>query len=167
MKPADPADTTDAGGYRWRTDNPGRVLSNALRRFEERVLALMVEAGHSQTRRSHVNLTRHLDLEGTRITELARRAAMTNAAMSELIDQCEALGLVERVADPADRRTRVVHFTPQGLQWLTAFGQAVGIAQREMVEEIGERALAVLLKELGRYGARSTVPTPCVSARHA
>lgn len=155
MKPAEPAGKTDTRGYRWRTDNPGRVLSNALRRFEERVLALMVEAGHSQTRRSHVNLTRHLDLEGTRITELARRAAMTNAAMSELIDQCETLGLVERVADPADRRARVVRFTPQGLQWLTAFGRAVGVAQSEMVAETGEQTLAALLMALGRYGTQA------------
>lgn len=118
-------------------------------------MELMAEAGHSHTRRSHVNLTRHLDLDGTRITELARRAAMTNAAMSELIDQCEGLGLVERMADPADRRARVVRFTPQGLQWLTAFGHAVNAAQREMVAEIGEQTLAVLLKDLGRYGAQA------------
>ena len=118
-------------------------------------MELMAEAGHSQTRRSHVNLTRHLDLDGTRITELARRAAMTNAAMSELIDQCEALGLVERMADPADRRAGGGRFTPQGLEWLTAFGRAVGAAQREMVAEIGEQTLGVLLKDLERYGAQA------------
>lgn len=62
-----------------------------LRRFEDRVMELLREAGHAQTQRSHVNLTRHLDLEGMRITEIACQAAMTNAAMTELIDQCETL----------------------------------------------------------------------------
>src|SRR5437868_4465097 len=97
-----------AADYLWRASNAGRALSNALRRFEERVLGLMGEDGFQETRRSHVNLTRHLDLEGTRITELARRAAMTNAAMTELIDQCELLGLVERMQDPSDGRARIV-----------------------------------------------------------
>lgn len=137
---------------RWRTDNIGRLLSNALRRFEERVMSLMAEQGHAQTRRSHVNLTRHLDIDGTRITELARRAAMTNAAMTELIDQCESIGLVERLADPADKRVRIVRFTSGGQKWLKDFGRAVVTAQREMSNEVGERDLSVVLAALARYG---------------
>ncbi|WP_440532693.1 MarR family winged helix-turn-helix transcriptional regulator [Variovorax sp. YR566] len=137
--------------YRWRHHNPGRVLDNALRRFEDRVMDLMQEAGQSQTRRSHVNLTRHLDLEGTRITELARRAAMTNAAMTELIDQCETLGLVERVPDPADGRARVVRFTHAGLVWLDAFGRAIVHAQCEMTQAVGVPAMDILLNDIARY----------------
>jgi len=136
----------------WRLGNAGRVLSNAVTRFESRVLELMVAAGHEDTRLSHVNLTRHLDLEGTRITELARRARMTNAAMTELIDQCERLGLVVREADPADKRARTVRFTDAGREWLKAFGQAVKKAEREMLKEIGPEAAAVLLEGLARYG---------------
>lgn len=142
--------------YGWRRHNPGRVLDNALRRFEDRVMALMLAAGHARTRRPHVNLTRHLDLEGTRITELARRAAMTNAAMTELIDQCEGWGLVERVPDPEDKRARVVRFTPAGLAWLTDFGLAVAQAQREMATTVGEAGMAVLLGDLAVYAAETT-----------
>jgi DNA-binding MarR family transcriptional regulator len=147
------ADSAPPRSHHWRRSNPGRVLDNALRRFEDRVMALMREAGHSQTRRSHVNVTRHLDLEGTRITELARRAAMTNAAMTELIDQCEALALVERVPDPADGRARIVRFTPTGLAWLDAFGRAVARAQLEMAEEVGKPAMTALLEDIARYAA--------------
>lgn len=143
----------DPRAYRWRTHNPGRVLSNALRRFEERVLTLMSEAGHTRTRLSHVNLTRHLDLKGTRITELARRASITNPAMTELIDQCEALGLVERAPDPSDKRVRIVRFTPAGLDWLAAFGRAVAEAEAEMAEEIGARCMKSLLTDLASYAS--------------
>lgn len=141
--------------YDWRRHNPGRVLDNALRRFEDRVMELLREMGHTHTRRSHVNLTRHLDLEGTRITELARRAAMTNAAMTELIDQCEALTLVERVPDPADGRARIVRFTPDGLVWLDAFGDAVATAQREMTKLVGKPAMALLLNDMALYAAET------------
>jgi DNA-binding MarR family transcriptional regulator len=131
--------------------NAGRVLGNALTRFEARVLELMAQAGHAQTRLPHINLTRHLDLEGTRITVLAQRAHMTNAAMTELIDQCEALGLVVRLSDPADRRARIVNFTEAGRLWLAAFAKALKKAEREMVDEIGADAAATLFDALARY----------------
>jgi len=139
------------GDYGWRTYNPGRLMSNALRHFEDRVLALMVEAGYAETRRTHVNLTRHLDLDGTRITDLAKRAGMTNAAMSELIDQCVALGLVERAADPVDKRARIVRFTGKGLGWLTAFGKAVKQAEDEMAQRVGNDVLPGMLNALSAY----------------
>ena len=135
----------------WRLGNAGRVLGDAVTRFESRVLQLMTTAGHSDTRLSHVNLTRHLDLEGTRITELARRARMTNAAMTELIDQCERMGLVLREVDPDDKRARTVQFTEAGREWLKSFGQAVKKAEREMLKEIGPEAAEVLLQGLARY----------------
>jgi DNA-binding MarR family transcriptional regulator len=135
----------------WRLGNAGRVLGDALTRFEARVLELMAASGHGQTRLSHVNLTRHLDLEGTRITELARRARMTNAAMTELIDQCETLGLVVREVDASDKRARTVHFTEAGRVWLLAFGKAVKKAERELFAEIGPEASTLLLEGLGRY----------------
>ena len=153
-------DPSDARTYAWRSRNPGRTLSNALRRFEERVLDLMREAGHADTQRSHVHLTRHLDIAGTRITELARRAAMTNAAMTELIDLCSARGLVERVADPADGRVRIVRFTPAGLAWLDAFGRAVANAEREMAAVIGPQVLATLIPALARYGGEVDAAGP-------
>ena len=131
--------------------NAGRILGNALMRFEARVMELMVQAGHAQTRQPHINLTRHLDRDGTRITVLARRANMTNAAMTELIDQCETLGLVVRVADPLDRRARIVHFTASGEDWLAAFARALRKAERELVDELGEAAASMLFGALAAY----------------
>jgi DNA-binding MarR family transcriptional regulator len=131
--------------------NAGRILGNALMRFESRVMELMVQAGHAQTRLPHINLTRHLDREGTRITVLARRANMTNAAMTELIDQCETLGLVIRVADPLDRRARIVSFTEGGEVWLAAFARALKKAERELVDELGDAPASVLFSALAGY----------------
>ncbi|MBX3653076.1 MAG: winged helix-turn-helix transcriptional regulator [Ramlibacter sp.] len=135
----------------WRLRNAGRILGDAVTRFESRVLELMEKSGHTGTRLSHINLTRHLDLRGTRITELARRASMTNAAMTELIDHCEKIGLVVRQADPADGRARTVFFTEAGRVWLAAFARAVRKAERELTLEIGEAAAQALLGPLAHY----------------
>ena len=140
-------------GDRWRHDNVGRLLNNAVSRFESRVLELMSQSGHPQARISHISLTRNLDLQGTRVSELARRAGMTKQAMGELVSQCVALRLVVASVDPSDKRARVVQFTPEGLQWLEAFRKAVDRAEREMRDEIGAMSMDVLRGALALYGA--------------
>jgi DNA-binding MarR family transcriptional regulator len=140
-------------GDRWRHDNVGRLLNNAVSRFESRVLEFMSQSGHPKARISHVSLTRNLDLEGTRVSELARRAGMTKQAMGELVIQCGTLNLVVSRVDPADKRARVVRFTPQGLRWLEAFRQAVDRAEREMRDEVGAMSMDVLRGALALYGA--------------
>ncbi|HSR66036.1 MAG TPA: MarR family transcriptional regulator, partial [Xanthomonadaceae bacterium] len=48
------------------------------------------------------------------VTELARAAYLHPGAMTRLLDKLEARGILERVADPADRRALHVHLTPAG-----------------------------------------------------
>ena len=141
-------------GTAWRHANVGRLLNNAVRRFEARVLELMSASGHVETRIAHVNLTRNLDVEGTRLTELARRASMSKQAMGELVDQCAELGLVDRLADPDDRRARIIKFTPDGLTWLDAFRDAVDVAEQEMRADLGKVTMEAILKGLAAYGAK-------------
>ena len=125
--------TADEG---WRLIHLGRLLGHALRRFDERVLHLMAHnidvplalsnlAARAQISAAHIHITRHLDLEGTRLTELAQKAGMSKQAMGDLVDQCEAWDLVTRAPDPRDARARIVRFTPTGLLWLAAFRDAV------------------------------------------
>src|ERR1700752_4676239 len=114
----------------------------------------MSASGHVETRIAHVNLTRNLDVEGTRLTELARRAAMSKQAMGELVDQCVELGLVERIADPSDGRARIIRFTRSGVIWLDAFSEAVDAAEREMRSELGKAAMDTILRGLAAYGAK-------------
>ncbi len=117
------------------------------------MLALMSASGHGETRMAHVSLTRNLDVEGTRLTELARRAAMSKQAMGELVDQCMEMGLVNRIADPSDGRARIVTFTPAGRVWLDAFRDAVDVAEREMRAELGKTTMDAILSGLAAYGA--------------
>lgn len=138
----------------WRHANIGRLLNNAVRRFEERVLELMSENGHAETRIAHVNLTRNLDTDGTRLTELARRAMMSKQAMGELVDQCVALGLVTKTNDPEDRRAKLIAFTPLGLEWLEAFRAAVDTSEHEMRAELGSATMDAIVGGLSEYGSR-------------
>ena len=50
----------------------------------------------------------------TSVTELARAAYLHPGAMTRLLDKLEARGILERVADPNDRRALHIHLTDAG-----------------------------------------------------
>ncbi|MBX3653786.1 MAG: MarR family transcriptional regulator [Ramlibacter sp.] len=147
---------------RWRQTHLGRLLGHAMRRFDARVLALMVRdvevplalsnlAARNQVSAAHIHITRHLALEGSRLTELAQQAGMSKQAMGDLVDQCAAWGLVTRDPDPLDARARRVRFTPTGLAWLAAFRRAVAAAEAEFQAEVGADVAAVVMIGLETY----------------
>ena len=147
---------------RWRQTHLGRLLGHAMRRFDERVLYLMAHnvevplalsnlAGRAQVGAAHIHITRHLALEGSRLTDLADRAGMTKQAMGDLVTQCEAWGLVTREADPLDARARRVRFTEAGLSWLQAFHDAVRQTESEFRAEVGADVATVVALGLEAY----------------
>ena len=114
-------------------------------------LALSNLAARSQVSAAHIHITRHLALEGSRLTDLAQRAGMSKQAMGDLVDQCEAWGLVVREPDSHDTRARLVRFTPTGLAWLQAFKEAVVQAEAEFRSEVGPDVATVVTLGLEAY----------------
>jgi DNA-binding MarR family transcriptional regulator len=114
-------------------------------------LALSNLAARGQVGAAHIHITRHLSLRGSRLTELAHSAGMSKQAMGDLVDQCEAWGLVARVADPLDARAKRIVFTETGLAWLEAFRQAVQQAEAEFREQVGEHVATVVTLGLEAY----------------
>ncbi len=146
----------------WRLTHLGRLLGHALRRFDERVLSLMASdidvplalsnlAARGQVGAAHIHITRHLAVGGSRLTELALSAGMSKQAMGELVNQCEAWGLVRREADPLDQRARRVVFTDTGLLWLQAFRSAVRQAEDEFRQAVGANVATVVALGLEAY----------------
>lgn len=159
----------------WRLTHLGRLLGHAARRFDERVLELMAHnvevplvlanlAARAQVSAAHVHITRHVALAGSRLTDLANSAGITKQAMGDLVDQCEAWGLVKREPDPQDARGRIVRFTPTGLAWLKAFEDAVAQAEAEFRQEVGDEVAAVVSIGLeayaGAWGAKDPARAP-------
>ena len=114
-------------------------------------LALANLAARDQISAAHIHITRHLALQGSRLTELATAAGMTKQAMGKLVDQGEAWGLVAREDDPLDARARRVVFTDTGLAWLQAFHAAVAQAEQEFRDAVGESVATVVALGLEAY----------------
>jgi DNA-binding MarR family transcriptional regulator len=148
----------------WRQTHLGFWLAQASQRFDDRVLALMARnermplalanlAARGRLTAAHVHITQHLSANGSRLTELAARANVSKQAMGKLVDQCEAWGLVHRQPDPRDARATLVAFTPDGMNWLHAFQEAVHQAQSELQDAVGTDVATVIALGLEAYAA--------------
>lgn len=135
----------------WRHDNTGRLLFDSTRRFQERTLALVNSKGYPDMRIAHMAVTRHIDLTGTRLADLALRAGVTKQSMGEMIEQLEAMGFVTRTADDIDKRAKIVTFTARGRKLLNVIRNAVAACERELATRIGEGAVTELRRALTSY----------------
>ena len=135
-------------------DNPpnlGILLREPFRLASERLHERFAESGHPEVRAPHGNVLQFLDSEGTRVSVLAQRAQITKQSMGELVAHLERHGYVERVADPADRRAKLVRSTRRGNQVYAIARRFVVEIEEEWTVLLGEakmRRLRQLLEEL-------------------
>jgi DNA-binding MarR family transcriptional regulator len=130
-----------------KTGNLGQLLLRAARLFD--TLAFARWSGrHPGVRRAHLQLMPHLDLEGTRITELARRAQITKQAVGQLVSDMEAAGYVERRPDPADGRAKIVVLTDRGREGMIDGLQTFAGLARELEADVGEAEMEALVAGL-------------------
>ena len=139
---------TPAGRH---TANLGILLREPFRVGSELLHERFAEAGHPEVRPPHGNVFQFLDREGTRVSELARRAQVTKQSMAELVAHLERNGYVERVPDPGDRRAKLVRATARGEEVYAIARAFVEELEAEWAERLGEakmRQLRRLLEEL-------------------
>ena len=92
-----------------------QLLFKAARLANERALGrLSADPARPRVRAAHTALFPHLDFEGVRLTDLAARVGVTKQAVGQLVDDLAALGMVERIPDPADRRAKRIRFSRRG-----------------------------------------------------
>lgn len=122
-----------------------QLLFRAARLIDEEALRRIGEKrGRPPLRRAHTALLPHIDLEGTRVGDLASRLGVTKQAVSQLLDDLEAMGVVERAVDPDDARGRIVRFTAKGRA-----GLIDGLTVLKNLEDEAARAIgAARMKEL-------------------
>lgn len=95
----------------------GSALGLLFRQVRDAMWARMEQelaaAGHELTFSQFMTIKK-LATGTASVTDLARAADLNPGAMTRLLDKLEARGLIERVADPADRRALHIHLTEAG-----------------------------------------------------
>lgn len=126
--------------------NLGTLGALASDRFAARVEAIGLKP-------KHAGLLAALDAgSGASQQELAARLGVAPSLIVVLADQLQALGAVERVRDPEDRRRQVLTLTPEGRHLLTRCAQAAEEADTELtggLDDAQRTALTHALRTLG------------------
>jgi MarR family transcriptional regulator, transcriptional regulator for hemolysin len=90
--------------------------------------------------------------------ELAKQLGVDRTVMVYLIDDLERAGLVERVADPADRRSKLIQATAAGRSRLCATELAISAAEAELLAALSaddQQRLRTMLREIARHHVTS------------
>ncbi len=125
------------------------MLGQAYSLLGFRIVGGVVGAGFPQ-KPKHSAVFAQIDPEGSRLTDLARRANMTPQAMGELVDELEALGYVTRQPHPSDRRAKLIVLTATGRAAIEASTETIAGLEEHITEILGEEGHATLRELLSK-----------------
>jgi DNA-binding MarR family transcriptional regulator len=125
-----------------------QLLFKAARLINERAIARVRERTKQPVRVAHTTLLPHVDLEGTRLTELAARLGVTKQAAGQLVDELVEMGVLERVPDPADARAKLIRFSKRGRAGLLEGLNVLRELEEEMRSVVGAPTMRVLHEAL-------------------
>jgi len=123
------------------------------RLFQTELFDRLVAAGLEEARVPHTHVTAYIKADGSRLTDLAAQARMTLPAMSELVDDLQRIGIVERRPDPTDGRAKLICLTDAGWEAMRTARRIIAEIEADYAERVGaERfeASAETLDELLR-----------------
>lgn len=120
----------------------GRLLLMARRDFQKRVARRSREIGLEEFPDNMITLIPYIETEGTRNTDLARRAGISKQAVAKTIKICERLGFLERAPDPVDGRATLIRMSPRGLEMLVGMHRAIRDVNRDYENLLGKEGMA-------------------------
>ncbi|MET9217591.1 MarR family winged helix-turn-helix transcriptional regulator [Streptomyces sp. NPDC093221] len=110
----------------------------------------VVALGYTDLRPTHGFVFSRLAPSGATVTEIAEHLGVTRQAASQIVDELERKGYVERRPHPDDARARLVVLTPQGWRCTRAAEESAAEAVQPWIELLGEERLLALRDELVR-----------------
>lgn len=128
----------------------GRLLLDAFSWFDEGLLASLAAGGWPRLTPAQSLVMAHLDAEGTRSAEVARRVGVSRQAIHRTVAELAELGLVSLEEDPANASARLVVLTDLGRATVTAALATFQAIESALAQRLGERDIASLRRILSR-----------------
>ncbi len=151
--------TTDEAPPSRRADSPAFLLAqvgaHAAMKFAERLSAIDLSPPHA-------GILRFVSAAGGISQQaLAGYLRILPSRLVALIDQLEERGMVERRADPADRRSYALHLTDKGRDTMKAIGRVARDHQDALLASLNaeerDRLASLLLRVADQQGLRPGV----------
>ncbi|MFZ5593157.1 MAG: MarR family winged helix-turn-helix transcriptional regulator [Pseudomonadota bacterium] len=125
-----------------------RLMLFAFRKFEERLLDELGKVGFPDVTLSDLNVLRHLDPEGLRVTILAEHAGLTKQAVGQIAKGLEKKGYVRITADAEDGRAKSIVYTKRGKVLIEQAIHVVRNIERHYEAALGKRGYQALRASL-------------------
>ena len=145
----------------------GALLALPAQVIGRRVAAALAEQGFTDYRLTYQPVFQWCQPEGSRLTELAKRAGITKQSMAEIIDVLEQHGYVERIPDPTDGRALLIRRTARGWEINRVAREVVEQIQQEWAEALGEERFRHLLETLRQLAYLLNEPLGAADLRAA
>jgi DNA-binding MarR family transcriptional regulator len=152
---ADARSTGDGGGMpeRGRDDEtPGfelpLLLLAGFRTLIDQLHQELAARGHPEMRPAHGFAMQAIGLAGTTSTELGHRLGVSKQAAGKTVDRLAEAGYVERSADSADGRRKLIRLTPRGFEALALSARIFDDLRTEWSRQLGPKRLRALEADL-------------------
>lgn len=141
------------------------LLEFAFDAMIEEFRAELERSEFSDIRLTHGCVFRYVKERGLRLTEIAERGNMTKQSAGEVVDDLMALGYVQRVPDPDDRRAKLIRLTERGTAAQTYGFRLLAEIEKRWGERYGAERVAglrAMLEEIAAVEAPFAMPEPAV-----
>jgi DNA-binding MarR family transcriptional regulator len=107
--------------------------------------------GQQNLRAAHTNVLFHIDLEGSRLTDLATSLGVSKQTASEFVDDLVEMRVLERVNDPTDGRAKLIRFARRRNGRLALFDvlDVLAAVETDLTEKMTPSEQRALRKGLG------------------
>ena len=116
-----------------------QILNRLLQHFRAELMAQHAPSLFPGLRFPHLHILGNVGRRGVRLTELAERAQLGLAACSELVNDLERLGYIERRPDASDRRAKLIFPTARGGELLDSSAGAVADVDKHWQSLLGAK----------------------------
>ena len=115
----------------------GQILGRLLYQFRSELFdSAEADGRFLDIRFPHLQVWGNIGTEGIRLTDLAAKAQLSLAACSELVDELQDLGYLERKPDLSDGRAKLILPTSKGREVLDTAGDAVADLEQRWREQL-------------------------------
>lgn len=116
----------------------------AFSEFDAELARRLATSAYADIRPAHGCVFGHVDPDGSRLTDLADRARMTKQSVSEVTNDLEQRGYVERVPDPTDGRAKIIRLTARCREAQALGWGLIDEVERDWAERFGADRIAAL-----------------------
>lgn len=122
-----------------------------LQDFQYRLDADLKARGVKGIRSRHRAVFLHLGQHGaSRAADLARALGVRPQSMMTIVRELEDMGLVQRKADPADSRAKLVDFSSRGLKFVAELSRSTETVWQQYTAILGKKNMRTTIENLNR-----------------